>query len=198
MIARVFSSVTASLAVTTSLLFVMQILIATGEDIIVDPRVRFELPVIVMKTKNQMLKAPPVPSRPIKPIVPPATKRPGSTANIGKGIPIPYAVPSPPEGSSIPSDINYGDGPLVNIYKVYPTYPARAAIRSLEGTVLVQYDVTETGAVVNVVVLESTDKIFDKAAIAAAYRFKYKPETVEGVPYATTGLRNLFRFEMEK
>lgn len=198
MIARVFSSVTASLAVTTGLLFVMQILIATGEDIIVDPRVRFELPVIVMKTKNQMLKAPPVPSRPIKPVMPPTIKQASSISSTGKGIPIPYAAPSPPDGSSIPSEINYGDGPLVNIYKVYPTYPARAASRSLEGTVLVQYDVTETGAVVNVVVLESTDKIFDKAAIAAAYRFKYKPETVDGVPYATTGLRNLFRFEMEK
>ena len=63
---------------------------------------------------------------------------------------------------------------------------------------LVQYDVTTEGQVVNVVVLESSDRIFEKAAITAAYRFKYKPKTVDGIPYESKGLRNLFRFLMEE
>ncbi|MGI9238023.1 MAG: energy transducer TonB, partial [Woeseiaceae bacterium] len=81
--------------------------------------------------------------------------------------------------------------------KVSPTYPSIAIARGLEGSVLVQYDVTTEGQVANVVVLESTHSLFNKAAIAAAYRFKYKPRTVDGVPYETEGLKNLFRFEME-
>jgi protein TonB len=198
MIARAFSSVTASVAVTAGLLFIMQILIATGEEIIVDLRPRFDLRILELKSKNHVLVTPSMPQRPIKPIVPPRTKLPAAGNNSGTGVHIPYTAPSPPDGGAIPSGINYGDGPLVNIYKVYPNYPTRAASRNLEGTVLVQYDVTSTGEVVNVVVLESTDRIFDKAAIAAAYRFKYKPKTVDGIPYGTTGLRNLFRFEMEK
>jgi protein TonB len=81
---------------------------------------------------------------------------------------------------------------------VTPQYPVRAAANGLEGTVLVQYDVTTMGTVENVVVIESSNRIFDQAAIDAVYRFRYKPGIVDGVPYGSKGLRDLFRFEMEE
>lgn len=197
MIARVFTSATAGLAVTAGLLFVMQFLVAVGEEIIVEPRPRFDLRLTRVKIKEDVEEKRTTPERPDKPKMPPKKDLARPRDNGGIGVHVPLQTPRQPGRGSAITGINFGDGPLVNIYKVYPTYPINAASRGLEGTVLVQYDVTTAGEVVNVIVLESTDSIFNKAAIAAAYRFKYKPRTVDGIPYETRGLRNLFRFEME-
>ena len=99
---------------------------------------------------------------------------------------------------SIFGQFGTGDGPLINIIRVQPLYPAIAATRGLDGTVTVQFDVSEIGTVENVTVIHSTNRIFNKAAIDAAYRFKYKPKVIDGTRYRATGLQQLFRFEMEK
>ena len=198
MIARALSSAAGGIATTTGLLFVMQLLIAAGEEIIVEQRVRHDLGLSKVRDEEDIVSTPPLPKRPDKPKLPPITKLTGSTGDPGPGIHVPLPPPTPSgEGTSI-TGINFGDGPLFNIIKVSPTYPKRAAARGLEGTVLLQYDVTTEGQVINVVVLESSDPIFETAAITAAYRFKYKPKTVDGIPYESKGLRNLFRFEMEE
>ncbi len=198
MFARTFSSATGGIVITAGLLFVMQILIATGESIIIEPRVRYEVRLAEVREDEDVVPETMRPKRPDKPSVPPTTKLPGPTATAGPGVYVPSPPPAPTGGNTQPIGINYGDGPLFNIIKVSPTYPTRAAARGLEGSVLVQYDVTTSGQVVNVVILESSDRIFNKTAIAAAYRFKYKPKTVDGIPYESKGLRNLFRFEMEE
>lgn len=198
MIRRSFSSVTASIAITAGLLFLMQFLVATGEEIIVDTRKRHDLKLVRHKIKEEIRTKTVIPQRPRKPEVPPAVELPETATAGSVGVDLPPPLPPHSGGGTTMNAISYGDGPLVNIFKVYPAYPATAAARGLEGSVLVRYDVTTTGAVANVVVLESTSQIFNKAAIAAAYRFKYKPRTVDGIPYETVGLRNLFRFEMEE
>ena len=91
----------------------------------------------------------------------------------------------------------YVDGPLAAIVRVSPTYPPVMNARGLEGHVLVQFDVLADGRVANIVVVESSHSGFNKAAIKAAERFKYKPRVVDGVPMASTGIQNLFRFRME-
>ena len=198
MIARAFSSATGGVVITAGLLFVMQFLVATGKSIIIEPRARYEVRLAKVQEEEDVVPETMRPKRPDKPRVPPNTILPGPTASTGPGVYVPAPPPAPTGGNTQPIGINYGDGPLFNIIKVSPTYPTRAAARGLEGTVLVQYDVTTSGQVANVVVLESSDRIFEKAAIAAAYRFKYKPKTVDGIPYESKGLRNLFRFEMEE
>jgi hypothetical protein len=37
--------------------------------------------------------------------------------------------------------------------------------------------------------------LFEKAALNAVYRFRFKPRVVDGVPQLSAGLQNLFRFE---
>ena len=198
MIARAFMSAAGGIAATTGLLFVMQLLIASGEDIVVEPRVPTMLGLGKVREDRDVTTTPPIPTPPIKPVQPPPTVMPPPEGEAGPGIHIALSVPEPPTGGTAITGINKGDGPLFNIIKVSPDYPARAAAQGLEGTVLVQYDVTTAGLVVNVVVVESTHRVFEKAAIAAAYRFKYDPKTIDGVAYETKGLRNLFRFEMEE
>lgn len=176
----------------------MQILIVAGVDIIVEPRTKFSLGLMKVRSEEDVVAEPPLPERPAKPPMPPKTVLDGTTSESGPGVRVISPPPSPPAGGTTELGINYGDGPLFNIFKVSPNYPATAIARGLEGTVLVQYDVTTTGQVTNVVVLESSNRVFDNAAVAAAYRFKYKPKTIDGILYETKGLRNLFRFEMEQ
>ena len=81
--------------------------------------------------------------------------------------------------------------------RVQPVYPVRAQTQGLEGHVLVQFDVMADGTVTNITVIESSHKVFERSAIEAAGRFRFKARVVDGVPQASYGLRNLFTFEME-
>ena len=198
MITRALSSATAGLAVTTGLLYLMQFLVATGEEIITEPRPRYVLDWIGPQQPPDTPVETRPPERPDKPQIPPKTNFADLTDTGLVGVGIPTAPPVPRTHRPAFTKFGVSDGPLINIIKVQPQYPAAAAIRGLDGTVIVQFDVTAMGVVENVVVVDSTNKIFNKAAIEAAYRFKYKPRVVDGTQYGGKGLRQLFRFEMEK
>ncbi|MGD8417914.1 MAG: energy transducer TonB [Pseudomonadales bacterium] len=101
-------------------------------------------------------------------------------------------------------DLNVGgvggfssDGEYLPIVKVAPVYPRRAQTRGIEGYVLLEFIVTKTGAVENPVVIESSPPgIFDRAAVQAALKFKYKPKVVNGEPIDVAGVRNRITFEL--
>lgn len=91
------------------------------------------------------------------------------------------------------------DGEYLPIVKVAPVYPRRAQTRGIEGYVLLEFIVTETGAVRDPVVIEAQPPgIFDRAAIQAALKFKYKPKVVDGQPVEVAGVRNLIKFELSE
>ena len=101
-------------------------------------------------------------------------------------------------------DLNVGgvggfssDGEYLPIVKVAPVYPRRAQTRGIEGYVLLEFIVTKTGAVANPTVIEASPPgIFDRAAINAALKFKYKPKVVNGEPIDVAGVRNRITFEL--
>lgn len=69
------------------------------------------------------------------------------------------------------------------IVRVNPQYPPRAAERAIEGWVHLRFTVTETGSVTDVVVIDSDPPgIFDRAAIRAVEKWKYKPMLEGGKP----------------
>lgn len=89
------------------------------------------------------------------------------------------------------------DGEYLPIVKVQPIYPRRAQTRGIEGYVLLEFVVTATGAVRDPIVIEAKPPgIFDRAAINAALKFKYKPKVVNGEPIEVGGVRNLIKFEL--
>jgi protein TonB len=91
------------------------------------------------------------------------------------------------------------DGEFMPIVKVAPAYPRRAAQRGLEGYVVVEFTVTSLGTVTNPIVLEAEPPgVFDKAALDAVKKFKYKPQIVEGQAVEVPGVRNIIRFELDK
>ena len=89
------------------------------------------------------------------------------------------------------------DGEYLPIVKVNPQYPRRAQTRGIEGYVLLEYIVTKTGAVRDPVVIEAKPPgIFNRAAINAALKYKYKPKVVNGEPIDVAGVKTRITFEM--
>ena len=195
---RAFFAVAAGLAITVALILVMQILIATGEDVEVEPRDRINLTWTRPPQPPEPVVEPPPPERIESPQLPPEAVPGATSGGSGAAIGVAVAPPLPQLPAAGVTDINITDGPLINIFAVEPRYPAAAAVSGLEGVVIVQFDVSPMGTVENVVVVESTDRVFNKAAVAAAYRFKYKPKIVDGVPQTTQGVRQKFRFDLNR
>ena len=90
------------------------------------------------------------------------------------------------------------DGSYVPIFQVPPQYPRRAAERGIEGCVVLRYVVTEVGSVRDPEVIESIPQgIFDRAAIRAALRYKYKPLIRDGNAVEVEGVTQRITFVLE-
>lgn len=89
-------------------------------------------------------------------------------------------------GMSIdPSGDFRSDSDVQPIVRVNPTYPPRASERGIEGWVHLEFTVTSTGAVTDARVMDADPpSIFNRAAIRAVERWKYKPMMVNGKPVA--------------
>ena len=77
-------------------------------------------------------------------------------------------------------------------------YPARALSRGLEGYVDMSFTVTTTGTVRDPIVLFSTSNLFERAAIRAVLKFKYKPRVVDGVPVDVPNVKTRITFKIEE
>ena len=73
-----------------------------------------------------------------------------------------------------------------------------ASSSGLEGHVVVRFDVTAMGTVVNAVVVDSSSSKFNRSALDAIKKFRFKPKVIDGVPQESLGLQRLFTYEMEK
>jgi TonB family protein len=64
--------------------------------------------------------------------------------------------------------------------RVEAPYPAEALAAGLSGTVVLEFDVDDKGAVGNVVVKQGAGHAFDEAAAAAVAQFRFAPATSDG------------------
>ncbi len=72
-----------------------------------------------------------------------------------------------------------------------------AAARDLEGFVIVQFTITSIGTVEDVIVTDSSHALFERYAIEAAHKFKYKPRFINGGPVESRSVLNKFTFVLE-
>jgi TonB family protein len=84
------------------------------------------------------------------------------------------------------------------IVRVPPAYPARALSRGLEGHVDLEFTVTAAGTVAEPKVVASTSSVFDRAAVQAVLKYKYKPRVVDGKAVETPGVRTRVVFEIDE
>ena len=195
---RTLLAAAAGFGITIGLILVMQLLITTGEEVVEQPRERINLSWLKESQPEEIVVEPTLPDRIDPPQLPPETAPNDISLHDGPGIGVSAPPPVPQPGTGISIDAGITDGPLINILKVEPQYPAAAAVKGIEGLVVVQFDITAAGTVENVVVVESTDRVFNRAAVAAASQFKYKPRIVDGVPRAVQGVQQKFRFDLKR
>ena len=197
--ARYAISIVLGASVTFALLFVMQLLIATGRGAITEARafrivdfVRVERQSIV-ETKKEKPEKPPEPEQA------PDMPSPDMLDSFDSSMAVSMSSPVINASLNI-GGVGFGvsDGEYLPIVKVAPIYPARAASRGLEGYVILEFTVTRAGTVRDVFVVESTSSIFERAATTAAYKFKYKPRVIDGEPVEVPGVRNKITFVLEK
>ena len=197
MIIRYASAVTSGTFVTLSLFYLMQSLIEMDRFDVSDV-VRMP-PLVFAPTITEIPVSPKEPKRfknltePVEPNPPrPAPTIDGETVGV---ILTPTAGPPPGPAHGLTGFLH--DGPLVAMIRVEPAYPIRASRLGLEGFVTVQFDVNPDGSVSDVSVLESSHEIFERAAIKAARKFRFKARVIDGIAQPTYGVQNRFVFRME-
>lgn len=89
----------------------------------------------------------------------------------------------------------FSDGDIIPLVAIQPQYPRRAAERGLEGYVVVSFTITAQGTTRDIKVEESTSSLFERSAMRAAERLKYKPRIVDGVAVEVDHFYK-FTFEM--
>ena len=200
MMGRYIISIVVGSMITVSLLFVMQLLIVTGKQALTDPRERHKLEFVRVKRNENLNVEEVVPEKPPKPPETPPETPPQDMDNINPDAPtINIAAPDVQAGGDIggPGGMNIAEGDYLPIVRVAPVYPARALSRGLEGFVDLSFTVTTTGTVKDPLVIQSTSSLFERAAIRAVLKFKYKPRVVDGVPVEVPGVKTRITFMLE-
>ncbi len=193
-------SVVIGTIVTLSLLFVMHLLIVTGKQALTKPRDRANLEFVRVKRNESLNVDEFTPEKPPKPPETPPETPPQDLDNIDPDAPsVSIAPPTVDANTNIggPGGMNIAEGDYLPIVRVAPVYPARALSRGLEGYVDMSFTVTTTGTVKDPVVMFSTSSLFERAAIRAVLKFKYKPRVVDGVPVEVPNVKTRITFQIE-
>ena len=197
MFTRLAAAVFLGATVTCGLLLAMQLLISM-DDAKFGTQPRYEIDDFTRVEHEQMVET--KEAKPERPPEPPAQpERPVAELSADEVGRLAVSMAEPRIDSSFDvrrTAFGAADGEYLPIVKVAPVYPTRALARRLEGHVLVEFSVTENGAVKDVVVVESTAELFERPAIDAVMKFKYKPRVVDGQAVEVHGVRNKIMFDL--
>jgi protein TonB len=88
--------------------------------------------------------------------------------------------------------------PMMLLSGAGPIYPEDARAAGVQGDVVVRYDVSVTGTVVNARI-ESADPpgVFDQAALAAVRSWRYNPQIRDGEAQAVENILSTVRFRLD-
>ena len=185
-------------AVATFLLFMLMQAVIANPEAATDTGIKGRIVDFVRVQEDQdvqVKKRKPPPPPPVDE-PPPSMPKPTLDSNVSVGVEIGLVdvnVDVDVSGTGYSSD-----GEYLPIVKVAPIYPRRAQSRGIEGYVLLEFTVTTTGSVRDPSVIEAKPPgVFDRSAINAALKFKYKPKVVDGEPIEVAGVRNLITFQLE-
>jgi protein TonB len=198
---RMVIGIILAIAVTLSLFWVMQYLIATADRSLNEDGKNSMLDFVRVKRDESIQrrqlkpKKPPPPEQ--APPQPPTPQLDDLNPNAEK-----IAISAVPVETDIEMtggfSLGVGEGDYLPIVKVAPIYPNRALTRGVEGFCVVQYTVTSLGSTKDPVVVESqcTSSLFHRASLNAALKFKYKPRIIDGEAVEVPGVQNKFTYEI--
>lgn len=201
MIVRYSAAVVLGALVTFALFFLMQFLVSHGMEALTEASkarsidfVRLKKEELLQEKKRKLPNKPP----PIKP--PPPLKmaqtsplRPAS-GNLDIGS-VDIGIDMDVIGFDISGAPN--DGDILPLVRVPPQYPRRAESAGIEGYVDIEFGISKTGAVIDPHVIEAyPSSIFNRAAIRAILKWKYKPRIEDGEPVERYGVQVRISFEL--
>lgn len=203
MLKRYSLAAAAALGVTVGLFFLMQWLIAMGEARITEDDVRRVIDFVRIKHESQLetrKRALPNKQTQQEEAPTPSMDLPQSTGPGGQAVRIDapaidhdVRLTGGPHMTSAPSDMN-----ITPLVRVEPMYPRAAAERRIEGWVWVRFTISMTGTVKNAVVVGAEPPgVFDRAAINAIQKWKYKPRIENGVPVEQPDVEVRLTFKIE-
>ena len=207
---RSLKAVFTATAVTFFLLLFMTSLVTTdthpnNEIICALPGNIFQPPAEIEDIYKQHKKPPPKIKSIFKPAPPTATATPNQEPiepvkfdkNLFAKNDLHTMVTGPGIGNSLFNGSGNRPASLAN--PVAARYPAIAIDRNLEGYVDVIFDITPTGTTANVrVVAAEPARVFNRSAVKAVKKWKYRPQVEGGVAVAVTGVVARVHFELEK
>lgn len=179
-------------AIITALLFLAMGLMIRQEAPPVVPVEPPNLSILAkLKPTDPAVKPPP---REILPEAPPVDiEFAPPVSNPGPTIPI-EKIPGPNTDGGFRMGDWTGTKPTITFA---PQYPENCRARNAEGVVMVEFDVTADGAVVNPRVVASENSCLDRAALATISKWKFQPKTDgDGRPIPQRGLRQTFNFQL--
>jgi len=203
-LARYSASTALAAAVTFGLVFLMSTLISTGKFDLKDVKrgriidfVRLKRETDVQAKQRtlpqaQELEAPAPPDLDLSSLPPPDL---GQLGGIGT--------------SSFSPDLDISGGPslgaggadtdVVPLVRVNPQYPSRALLANVEGWVHVEFTITAAGTVKDARVLDADPPgYFERAALAAVQKYKYKPKVEDGAAVERAGVQVVLSFKLSK
>jgi len=199
MVGRIGISLAAGVVMTFALLWVMQILIATGKDALGDGKDYKFVDFVRVNREETIEQKKPKPKKPPEVDQPPPDVPPPTVDDI-----------DPNAGSisiglvNVGTDINIGfggfdtvDGEYLPIVKVQPIYPRRAQSRGLAGYCNLKFTVTRLGTVADPQIIDCTSSVFERSSLQAVLKWKYKPRVVNGEPIDVPGVTHRVTYQIE-
>lgn len=197
MVMRYVTAILLALGVTYGLLFIMSQLIASGNQVLEEDELGTIVDFVRIKQDETVRTKKREVEKPEKPMPPPAVPKPQidlAKVNLKTNTGVNFSTNLNISADSLAAS----DGDYLPIVKVAPVYPRRALSRGIEGYVILEFMVTKLGTVDNIQVVEANPPgYFERAAIKAASRFKYKPKVINGEPVDVAGVRNQITFKID-
>ena len=199
MLSRYFLSFNFAAIITFAIFFSMQMLISQG-DITLK-----EKPKRVIMDFGKIREIPPVDTRELPPVkqkieempevVPYDFKTTGEPHQSGDPLITDIRPIAPKPGS--PGNAITTDGGFIAILRPAPQYPQDMADKGIEGYVRLKYTVTANGSTADIVVMSSSHRGFERSAVKAAQKFKFKPHIEDSIAIAVPNVYSIMEFKLE-
>ncbi len=203
MVVRYAAAIALGFVATLVVLFTMQILIAQPQSKLDESGTRHFVDFVRVQRQETLQRKERRREKPVNPDSPPPQAiQPRMDAMDEAQVAV--AVPTAPMDIGVEMSVQglglvASDGEYLPIVKIAPLYPSSAQSRGIEGYCIVEYTVTTAGTTKDHKVVEAEPSgIFNKVSINASKKFKYRPRVVNGEAIEVHGVRNLFRYELER
>ena len=88
--------------------------------------------------------------------------------------------------------MGFGDGDVIPLVRMPAQYPSKAKRRNIEGFVKARLEVNVLGTVDSVEIIDAKPRgVFERSAIRALYKYKFKPQIIDGKPQPQTVTQTL-------